>query len=353
MKKTQLTTLLLAGLSVNAFADFPYPYSNHSNVRLANAAKASIGSQSSTTKKINSSNYTFYAPALGDRKFGWTGDGWRHMGEDIWESYDFRKKNYDKPVYTVGEGIVISKSYGVSPFGRAFVILHPKAGQNSQDIYSLYLHMYNDSHFSNIKIGQYVAQGDRIGTIGATGAAANVSHLHLELRYFPEWYFGGAATRDIYTRTSEVNATTVASNWVAPRSYSVPNNTNVDKKSIFWVTKHLQKYVDQFGRSVSTADGCKQLLTDAAYYYNFWLPFTVKTNSNSADYNVTFNGGLCRFKKSDYGTPGALVTFNPANGEIAGLSTDASYDAYWIKNTTSYANNIEFSKEEAVGKLAN
>jgi hypothetical protein len=78
------------------------------------------------------------------------------------------------------------------------------------------------------------------------------------------------------------------------------------------------------------------------------LPFSVTTGSDTADYKVSYTKNLCRFKKSD-----AIVTFNSNTNEVKGLSKEAKYDSYWYKNTTSYANNIEFSKEEAVAYLSN
>jgi murein DD-endopeptidase MepM/ murein hydrolase activator NlpD len=192
MKLLRNALLSTAFFACGTNAGFNYPYSNNSNVILNNAARDSVEGQATSIVRASEDggsyqNYTFHTPALGDRDFSHihsSGENtWRHMGVDIWESYDSRVVSNTTDVKAVGDGLVIAKSYGVSPFGRALIVVHPQAGKNNSDIYSLYLHMANSTNFKSIQVGQYVNHNQVIGDISRTGAAGTISHLHLELRF--------------------------------------------------------------------------------------------------------------------------------------------------------------------------
>jgi murein DD-endopeptidase MepM/ murein hydrolase activator NlpD len=86
------------------------------------------------------------------------------------------------PVHAVADGVVIfagsDKTLLISPwsnfYGNAVVIEHPYDGRF---LYSLYGHLLK----ADVAIGQKVEAGEKIGEVGATGAAIG-SHLHFEVR---------------------------------------------------------------------------------------------------------------------------------------------------------------------------
>lgn len=304
--------------------------------------------------KHNCNSGTCYSPALGDREFGFILSGHlRHMGVDIWESYDSNTANFDKGVYSVAEGIVVSKSYNHKGFGNGLIILHPRAGKDGKDLYSLYLHMVEDSHFKNIYVGKYIPSQTRIGTIGKT--KTEVSHLHLELRKFPQWFYPGVNKEDIYTDTNLVTTSTVNKWWINPMTYDVPNNVRVDKKGIFWVTKHLKKYVNRNNMYPTTSNMCKDVFDDAMNYYDSY-GVTTALNNNNADFNITYNSGnkRCLFKKSGYTRPESVIVYYPENNIVMGLSQNKSFNSNWRKGYTwDWPDQVEFSAEMACNIFQN
>ncbi len=86
------------------------------------------------------------------------------------------------PVHAVADGVVIfagsDKTTLISPwsnfYGNAVVIEHPFDGRL---LYSLYGHLSK----IDVTLDQNVAAGEKIGEVGATGAAIG-SHLHFEVR---------------------------------------------------------------------------------------------------------------------------------------------------------------------------
>ena len=96
---------------------------------------------------------------------------------------DFPNKE-GTPVYAVGDGQVVvagndkMQLYGwvTNFYGNLVVIAHTLPGFD-QTVYTLYGHLVR----VDVRTGQMVKAGDRIGAVGSTGIAIG-SHLHLEVR---------------------------------------------------------------------------------------------------------------------------------------------------------------------------
>lgn len=94
-----------------------------------------------------------------------SGYGWRwgtlHDGTDI------SGTGHGSPIYAANNGVVTKVWYdGIG--GNQIIIAH------SNDIYTWYAHM----SATNVKLGQEVKRGDRIGSMGCTGSACTGTHLH-------------------------------------------------------------------------------------------------------------------------------------------------------------------------------
>lgn len=77
-------------------------------------------------------------------------------------------------VIAAGDGKIIEMTYRVKDYGRWIIIDH------GDGIYTSYAHLKNVEQ--NLAIGNSVKQGQRLGMMGETGAAAQAIHLHFELR---------------------------------------------------------------------------------------------------------------------------------------------------------------------------
>ncbi len=77
------------------------------------------------------------------------------------------------PIYAAADGtIIISRNGGYNGgYGTYVVISHPNGTQ------TVYGHMSKD----NVLVGQYVVQGQQIGTVGMTGKTTG-PHIHFEIR---------------------------------------------------------------------------------------------------------------------------------------------------------------------------
>lgn len=107
--------------------------------------------------------------------------GWRwgklHAGTDI------SGTGYGSPIYAIGDGVVVkaqlyNKKSAQWANGNFVVIKH------DNNIYSAYLHM---SAF-NVKVGDVVSKGQRVGSMGESGLAYG-THLHLGI-FIGEPYAG-------------------------------------------------------------------------------------------------------------------------------------------------------------------
>lgn len=88
----------------------------------------------------------------------------RHEGVDI-----LAKRG--TPVRAAAYGLVIYAGDGMRGYGNVVVLDH------GEEVTTLYGHLYR----IQVKSGDAVAQGQRIGTVGSTGNATT-NHLHFELR---------------------------------------------------------------------------------------------------------------------------------------------------------------------------
>ena len=83
------------------------------------------------------------------------------------------------PVVSIANGVVTKVSDQAYGFGLHVVVKHvnvPTQDGGTQTLYSSYSHL----HAIDVKEGQVVAKGDRVGTVGDTGTAT-VEHLHFQL----------------------------------------------------------------------------------------------------------------------------------------------------------------------------
>lgn len=91
--------------------------------------------------------------------------GWRwgtlHDGTDI------SGTGHGSPIYAANNGVVTKVWYdGIG--GNQIILAH------SGDIYTWYAHMAS----TNVKLGQTITRGQKIGTMGCTGSACTGTHLH-------------------------------------------------------------------------------------------------------------------------------------------------------------------------------
>ncbi|MFD9850530.1 peptidoglycan DD-metalloendopeptidase family protein [Streptomyces parvus] len=108
---------------------------------------------------------------LGSR-FGQTGSHWSkgHTGVDF-------SKPQGTPIYAAASGIVLhtqpmGEGSGSPAYGNYVLLLH------ADNVVTLYAHM---SQIGDIRKGQKISAGDRIGSVGSTGNSTG-AHLHFEVR---------------------------------------------------------------------------------------------------------------------------------------------------------------------------
>jgi hypothetical protein len=89
----------------------------------------------------------------------------------------------DGTVFYAGDDKTIIFGAGLDFYGNLVIIKHQLDGVSESVHYTLYGHLSK----INASIGQIVSAGDKIGEVGATGAATG-SHLHFELRLDPNSY---------------------------------------------------------------------------------------------------------------------------------------------------------------------
>lgn len=92
--------------------------------------------------------------------------GWRagviHDGTDI------SGTGHGSPIYAANNGVV-TKAWTDGIGGNQIIIAH------SDDIYTWYAHM----SYTNVKAGQTITRGQKIGGMGCTGSACTGTHLHI------------------------------------------------------------------------------------------------------------------------------------------------------------------------------
>ena len=119
--------------------------------------------------------------------FGWAGSGnWdspsptaHGWGQPFaWDITYVSFAGTDDGVYAARAGTVIEAKDGIkgsndSDGSGNFVLI-----RHADNTVFAYLHMWHDTIV--VTVGDYLAQGDRIGTVGNSGATGGVVHLHME-----------------------------------------------------------------------------------------------------------------------------------------------------------------------------
>ena len=106
-----------------------------------------------------------------------------HLGVDVLES---PLAGIAEPVHAMAEGTVTdvistATDLNFGSLGYMALIRHRGLADNGGDLYSIYLHL---ASAPSVAIGNAVTKGQRIGTMGLTGAANSVTHTHFEIRAF-------------------------------------------------------------------------------------------------------------------------------------------------------------------------
>jgi murein DD-endopeptidase MepM/ murein hydrolase activator NlpD len=111
-----------------------------------------------------------------------------HLGED-WNGNGGGDSDLGDPIYSIANGYVVDAKNHKGSWGNVIRIIH-YISENNQ-IESLYAHC----NAINVKKGDYVSKGDKIGTIGNNNKQY-WAHLHLELRSEVGLPIGGGYSSD-------------------------------------------------------------------------------------------------------------------------------------------------------------
>ncbi len=133
--------------------------------------------------KPNADNY-YLARRFGEKN---------HLGED-WNGRGGGNTDLGDPVYAIADGLVTFSRNVCCGWGNVIRAVHliPKDG-GYRYVESLYAHMHNN----NVRPGDLIRRGDKIGTIG-TADGKYVAHLHLELRDFINMSLGPGYSEDTF-----------------------------------------------------------------------------------------------------------------------------------------------------------
>lgn len=161
-----------------------------------------------------------------------------HLGVDVVES---PTDSVREPVHAMAAGYVVnvvssSSDSNFGSLGYAVILRHNGAGRNGRTVYSLHLHLESAP---SVRVGDSVTRGQRIGSMGMTGAANGSRHTHFEVRYFSTRYFAdfgniyGPIGCDLRNAGSPPESTdgdscdaadyrAFVDNWENPQTYTVP-----------------------------------------------------------------------------------------------------------------------------------
>lgn len=141
----------------------PLPVPAMLNVRLAEGFDYPVG-------KPNADGY--------HKARGFTPNG--HLGED-WDGNRGGNTDLGDPIYCTGNGVVVLAGNMHMGWGNVVMVRHsfrePAEGNAIHTIDSLYGHLDT----IGVQVGQMVARGQQIGTMG-TGGGLYDAHLHFEIR---------------------------------------------------------------------------------------------------------------------------------------------------------------------------
>lgn len=135
-----------------------------------------------------------------------------HYGED-WNGRSGGDTDLGDPVYACGDGVVVWAYNVRAGWGNVVIIRHAYRDPTSGQVKfcdSLYGHL---NEF-NVKLGQMVKRGQKIGTIG-TNFGMYPAHLHFEIRHninvgmlrdsFPRDFTTWAVPKDFITKYRRLN----------------------------------------------------------------------------------------------------------------------------------------------------
>jgi hypothetical protein len=305
IKRTIISIALIG--SFQSIANEPTGFSNNSGVQLSGTARYIVRPQIEVNNP-NSTNTTYYQNTLGDLIFGTEiNGGYQHIAIDIWESPHVNNENFNvtSDYLTLPmPGILIAKTNDHRTYGNGLIFLHPQAGRNNEDIYSLYLHNEAGNLHDSMTVGAFygarvLSDGinrlgyvTAVGKIGMTGRANNIPHTHYELRYFSEWQQRNYG--DIYARDqSEFN--------IRESSYENPQEFRLNAVSFrnysdeFLVNLGLNAYFERFRRGPRSESDCTTLFERATR--DDHRPKTV-SKSGLTDYHFKYsNTEGCIYKK--------------------------------------------------------
>ncbi len=103
-----------------------------------------------------------------------------HMGED-WNGKNYGDTDLGDPVYSCASGVVVySEMYPGRGWGNVVIIRHAYREKSGQVAFvdSLYGHL----HYRSVRMGEKVARGQKVGTIGKGKNGIFPAHLHFEIR---------------------------------------------------------------------------------------------------------------------------------------------------------------------------
>jgi murein DD-endopeptidase MepM/ murein hydrolase activator NlpD len=113
-----------------------------------------------------------------------------HLGND-WNGNGGGDSDLGDPVHTVAAGVVTEASDLGGGWGNVVRVVHPCGEVPGREVESLYAHLDT----VDVRPGQRVPRGQRLGTIGTAGGQYR-AHLHFELRARRGMPLGGGYSED-------------------------------------------------------------------------------------------------------------------------------------------------------------
>ncbi len=130
------------------------------------------------SRPIGPENQDFMNPTY---LYGTYGDGTYYLHHGV----DFDNNNVGVPVYAAADGAVVVAgrddkiAYGLEPnFYGNLIVVQVERQWRGQTMYNLYAHLSQ----IDVKVGDTVIAGQRIGAVGEEGTSAIGPHLHFEVR---------------------------------------------------------------------------------------------------------------------------------------------------------------------------
>ncbi len=115
-----------------------------------------------------------------------------HLGED-WNGLKGGNSDFGDPVYTTANGVVAYAGNAGPGWSNVVRIIHKLPNNHTyKKLESVYTHLSG----MNVKKGDYVKRGQKIGEIGNAGGLY-YAHLHFELRYLIDMPLGGGYAMSI------------------------------------------------------------------------------------------------------------------------------------------------------------